>query len=41
VSFADEPPGSQENKKIPFVCNADRVKCITFQQMLLAEGWKF
>ncbi len=38
---ADEHPGSAENRKIPFVCNAEGVKCITFKQMILAEGWKF
>jgi hypothetical protein len=38
---ADEHPGSAENRKIPFVCNTERVECITFQQMILAEGWKF
>jgi len=34
-------PGSLENRKIPFVCNAENVTCITFQQLMLAEGWKF
>jgi hypothetical protein len=38
---ADEHPGSPQNRKIPFVCNADHVRCITFQQMMLAEGWQF
>jgi hypothetical protein len=38
---ADEHPGSAENRKIPFVCKAEGVNCITFQQMILAEGWKF
>jgi hypothetical protein len=38
---ADEHPGSAENRKIPFVCNAEGVRCITFQQMVLAEGWNF
>ena len=38
---ADEHPGSAENRKIPFVRNAEGVTCITFQQMILAEGWKF
>ena len=38
---ADEHPGSLQNRKIPFVCNAERVRCITFQQMMLAEGWQF
>jgi hypothetical protein len=38
---ADEHPGSRENHKIPFVCNHENVLCITFQQMMLAEGWQF
>jgi hypothetical protein len=38
---ADEHPGSLENRKVPFVCNAERVPCLTFQQMMLAEGWQF
>jgi hypothetical protein len=38
---ADENPGSQENRKIPFVCNHEGVPCISFQEMMLAEGWKF
>ena len=38
---ADEQSGSAENRKIPFVRNAEGVTCITFQQMILAEGWKF
>jgi hypothetical protein len=38
---ADEHPGSRENRKIPFVCNAERVRCMTFQRMMLAEGWQF
>ena len=38
---ADEHPGSRENRKIPFVCNAERVRCLTFQQMMRAEGWQF
>lgn len=38
---ADEHPGSDENRKIPYVCNAESVKCITFKQMMIAEGWKF
>ena len=35
---ADEHPGSAENRKIPFVCNAEGVGCVTFQQMIFAEG---
>jgi hypothetical protein len=38
---ADEHPGSRENRKIPFVCNHENVRCITFQQMMRAEGWQF
>jgi hypothetical protein len=38
---ADEHPGSLQNRKIPFVCNTEHVQCITFQQMMLAEGWQF
>jgi hypothetical protein len=38
---ADEHPGSRENRKIPFVCNAEGVRCLTFQQMMRAEGWQF
>ncbi len=38
---SDEHPGTIENRKIPFVCGAENVTCITFKQMMLAEGWKF
>jgi Domain of unknown function (DUF4411) len=38
---ADEHPGSLENRKIPFVCKAEGVRCISFQQLMLAEGWQF
>jgi hypothetical protein len=41
TGVADEHPGSLQNRKIPFVCNAERVRCITLQQMMLAEGWQF
>lgn len=41
VVVADEHPGSLENRKIPFVCKAEGVNCITFQQLMLAEGWQF
>ena len=37
----DENPGSQENRKIPFVCNAEGVRPISFQQLMLEEGWQF
>ena len=38
---ADEHPGSLENRKIPFVCAAERIRCITLQRMMLEEGWQF
>jgi hypothetical protein len=38
---ADEHPGSLVNRKIPFVCSTERMRCITFQQLMLAEGWQF
>jgi hypothetical protein len=38
---ADEHPGTLENRKIPFVCNAEGVRCINFQQLMLSEGWQF
>lgn len=41
VVLGDEHPGSLENRKIPFVCNAEGVQCIRFQQLMLAEGWQF
>jgi len=41
VVVADEHPGSLENRKIPFVCNAEKVRCITFQRMMIEEGWQF
>jgi hypothetical protein len=41
IVVTDEHAGSGENRKIPFVCNAERIRCLTFQQMMLAEGWQF
>ena len=41
VVIADEHPGTLENRKIPFVCNAEKVRCITFQRMMIEEGWQF
>jgi hypothetical protein len=41
IVVTDEHAGSHENRKIPFVCNAERIRCLTFQQMMLAEGWQF
>jgi Domain of unknown function (DUF4411) len=41
VVVADEHPGSPQNRKIPFVCNAESVGCISFQGLMRAEGWQF
>jgi hypothetical protein len=41
IVVADEHPGSLDNRKIPFVCNAEGVACITFQDLMLAEKWQF
>ena len=38
---SDEHAGSLQNRKIPFVCNVERVRCLTLRQMMLAEGWQF
>jgi hypothetical protein len=38
---SDEYPGSAENPKIPFVCNAMAVPSITFQEMMRVEAWQF
>ena len=38
---SDEHPGSIENRKIPFVCSQENVACITFLQLMSAEGWQF
>lgn len=41
VVVSDEHPGTAEARKIPFVCNAEGVKCINFRSMMLAERWTF
>jgi hypothetical protein len=38
---SDEHPGSIDNRKIPFVCAIEHILCITFQELMLAEGWQF
>jgi hypothetical protein len=38
---SDEHPGSAEHRKIPFVCKAENVRCISFQRMMIEEGWQF
>jgi Domain of unknown function (DUF4411) len=37
----DEHPGSQENRKIPFVCRSENVDCIPFLDLMIEEGWQF
>ena len=41
VVVSDEHPGSAESRKIPFVCNHEKICCITFQEMMVREGWQF
>jgi hypothetical protein len=41
VVVSDEHPGTAESRKIPYVCKAEGVACITFQEMMRAEGWQF
>lgn len=41
VVINEEKPGSIEHPKIPFVCNAESVQSMTFQQFMLAEKWQF
>ena len=38
---SDEHAGSAESRKIPYICNYENVRCITFQQMMVEEGWQF
>jgi hypothetical protein len=35
---SEEHPGNTEARKIPFVCRAEGVACLSFQEMMLAEG---
>lgn len=41
VVVSDEHPGSADARKIPFVCNFEKVLCINFQGLMKAEGWQF
>jgi NAD(P)H-hydrate repair Nnr-like enzyme with NAD(P)H-hydrate epimerase domain len=41
VVVSDEHAGSAENRKIPYVCSQERVRCIRFQTMMIEEGWQF
>lgn len=38
---SDEHFGSAEARKIPYVCQAEGVPCISFLQLMAAEGWQF
>ncbi len=37
----NEHPGSDQNRKIPYVCKASGIECIDFQAMMTREGWTF
>jgi Domain of unknown function (DUF4411) len=41
VVVCNEHQGSEESRKIPFVCKTEGVRCINLQQLILNEGWKF
>lgn len=41
VVVTDEHLGTAESPKIPYVCGLERKKSMTFQGMMLAEGWTF
>jgi hypothetical protein len=41
VVVSDEHPGSEETRKIPFVCKYEKIQCINFQAVMKAGGWQF
>lgn len=41
IVVSNEHSGTSDNRKIPFVCNYEKVKCTTFLGMMQAEGWQF
>jgi Domain of unknown function (DUF4411) len=41
IVVCNEHLGSQENPKIPFVCKAERIECISFQELMKLEKWIF
>lgn len=41
VVVCNEHAGSAENRKIPYVCKAESVQCISFQELMRMEGWQF
>jgi hypothetical protein len=41
IVVSDEHAGSQEARKIPFICTHEKIQCINFQGLMKAEGWQF
>lgn len=41
VVVSDEQGGSAKSPKIPFVCQAENISCLTVLQMIEREGWRF
>jgi hypothetical protein len=41
VVVTGEKPGKRDSPKIPDVCEARNIRCITFLEMLRELGWKF
>jgi Domain of unknown function (DUF4411) len=41
IVICNEHEGSQENRKIPYVCKAEGIPCIDFKELMLREKWKF
>ncbi len=37
----NEHPGSDENRKIAFVCKRVTIECISFREKMQLEGWQF
>jgi hypothetical protein len=40
IVVSEEHFGSRDNRN-PLVCDAERARCVTFQQIMPAEGWQF
>jgi hypothetical protein len=41
IVVSEETPGSSDNRKIPYVCAQEGVTCLTFLELMRAEGWQF
>lgn len=41
VVVANEHAGSDEARKIPYVCKAEGVPCMNFKELMLNEKWTF